>query len=517
MSKERISLAALIVGLVAIAIVTPGPGSATRAPAGARPTPSAGPARPNIVYITTDDQPLATVTPEAMPNLHEGLIERGTYFSDYVVTTPLCCPSRATTMTGQYGHNNGVLRNVYGDLRQKRNVLSVWLQRAGYNTAHIGKFLNEYKRGRGGQQAVAPGWDLWFTQLERRRYYEWKASKNGRLRRFGSEDDDQATSVSTEFAARWTARLVRRRAPFYLQLDYFAPHAAAGRDDRCAGAPVPEPQDEHRFDDYQAPRPPSFNEQDVSDKPPFIRDRPPLDDAAIEAIDQRYRCNLEALYGVDRGIGEVLRTVAAAGELDDTVFVFSSDNGYYFGEHRMPEGKVHAYEEVLHMPLVLRVPPRHRQGAVRVAETDAPVASIDLVPTLLDLAGAEPCRTRRHCRTMDGRSLMPLIDGEGRFPSSRPIRIEIGDCSFEGVRFQREVYFEHSRAGTEGCEPSSSAQDEDYDLDADPFQLSNLASDEAADSDSDRQAGLQRRMNRLETCSGIRGRDPLPEAGSYCK
>ena len=137
------------------------------------------PETPNILFISTDDQSPRSVIPEAMPNLFGRLMPRATNFTDYIVTTPLCCPSRATILTGQYGHNNGVLRNFYPDLKQQQNVLPAWLQRAGYNTAHVGKFLNSYEANAGGPAAVAPGWDLWFTTLEKRRYYNWKASKNG--------------------------------------------------------------------------------------------------------------------------------------------------------------------------------------------------------------------------------------------------------------------------------------------------------------------------------------------------
>lgn len=211
--------------------------------------------QPNIVVIVTDDQAKSTVIPEAMPNLFTRLMPRGTTFSDYVVTTPLCCPSRAAYMTGQYGHNNGILRNVYGDLIQKRNVLPAWLKYAGYNTAHVGKFLNGYEQGKLGPAAVAPGFDLWFTELEKRRYYNWKASKNGKIRHYGTDDNDHVTKVTSDFAVRWTKRLARKKDPFYMQVDYYAPHTSTGRDTRCASSPVPEPVDEHRFDAYPLPTP----------------------------------------------------------------------------------------------------------------------------------------------------------------------------------------------------------------------------------------------------------------------
>ncbi len=472
------------------------------------------PKRPNVVLIMTDDQALGTLRREVMPQVYEKLIGRGTTFSDYVVTTPLCCPSRATLLSGQYGHNNGVLRNFYPDLKSKRNVLPAWLQNAGYNTAHVGKFLNAFEQDKGGPAAVAPGWDRWFTELEPRRYYRWKASLNGRVRHYGYANGDHATKVMTETATRWTAELAHKDDPFYMQLDYYAPHTAPGRDKRCAGSAVPEPQDEHRFDGYPLPRPPSFNEEDVSDKPAAVRSQAPLDDATIESIERRYRCALESLYGVDRGIGDVIRTVKDAGELNRTVFIFASDNGFFYGEHRIPKGKNQPYEENIHMPLTIVVPPAFRDTGEVVSRSGAPVANIDLAPTILNLAKADPCRAKNRCRTLDGRSLMPLIEGKGTFPDPRPIGLEIGDCTYRGARFQHRVYFEYANPTAEGCAADAI---EHYDLAQDPFQLHNLDSADTGSADGAAGRKLHRLTYKLRDCAGIRGRDPRPPSGHFCR
>jgi len=509
--RRRLALVALLCGALglAFALLAGGPaGAATQSP-----KEPAKPKQPNVVLIMTDDQPLSTLLPEAMPKLHKKLIGRGTSFSDYVVTTPLCCPSRASLLTGQYGHNNGVLRNFYPDLLQKRNVLPSWLKHAGYNTAHVGKFLNSFEQDAGGPAAVAPGWDLWFTELEKRRYYNWKASKNGRVRHYGTANSDHATKVMTDFATRWTARLARKEDPFYMQLDYYAPHTSTGRDTRCSSAAVPEPKDEHRFAGYPLPQPPNFNEEDVSDKPPYVRDRDQLDEAAIENIARRYRCTLEALYGVDRGIGKVYRTVKRAGELNRTVFIFASDNGYFYGEHRIPKGKPWPYEENIHMPLTILVPRAFRDGAARVPSSAAPTANIDLAPTILDLARAQPCRTKNICRTMDGRSLMPLIEGTGDFPDSRPIGLEIGECTYRGARYEGQIYFEYANPSSDGCLADAT---EHYDLDEDPFQLENLASGKPGSAEEAEQAQLNRLTAKLRDCAGVAGRDPRPPSGHFC-
>jgi len=449
-----------------------------------------------------------------MPHLYEKLIGGGTTFTDYVVTTPLCCPSRATLLTGQYGHNNGVLRNAYTDLKQKQNVLPSWLQRSGYTTAHIGKFLNGYEQDVAGPAAVAPGWDKWFTQLEKRRYYNWKASKNGRIVRFGSADGAHATTVFNRYSETWTKQLVRRDEPFYLQVDHFAPHASGGRDSRCRRAPVPEAVDEGRFGDAELPRPPSFDEADVSDKPASIQNRPRLTADDEEDLERRYRCVLESIHGVDRGIGRIYRAVADAGELKRTVFIFASDNGYFYGEHRIPKGKPMPYEENLRVPLTMVVPRAYRNGAERIATSSVPTANIDIAPTLLKLARAKPCRSKRICRTLDGRSLLSALNGSGEFPQERAIGIEIGDCTYRGARYDGRVYFQYANPSDQGCVADAR---EHYDLRNDPFQLENLVPAPPDSSDAQAEDKLKRLTERLQDCAGIRGRDPTPRSGHFCR
>jgi len=472
------------------------------------------PEQPNVVLVVTDDQASSTVLPESMPNLFTKLMPRGTTYSDYVVTTPLCCPSRASLLTGQYGHNNGVLRNVYGDLKQKQNVLPSWLQHAGYNTAHVGKFLNAYEQGVEGAAAVAPGWDLWFTELEKRRYYNWKASKNGKVRHYGTDNNDHVTRVTSDFATRWTKRLVRKKAPFFMQVDYYAPHSSTGRDTRCASGPVPEPIDEHRFDFQPLPLPPNYNEVDVSEKPGNIKQRAQLTPDDQIGVERRYRCALEAVYGVDRGIGRIFREVERKKELNDTVFIFTSDNGFFYGEHRIAKGKPDPYEENINVPLTVVVPPKYRNKVPILPTSDLPVANIDLAPTILDLAGADPCRTKRVCRTMDGRSLLPIMDGTGGFPNPRGIGLELYDCDYRGARFDGQVYIEYSAETQYGCGRTDT---EFYDVRQDSYQLDNLF---PAPGGSTAGAAIDRMKamtTTLGNCAGIDGRDPVPASGNYCQ
>ncbi len=468
---------------------------------------------PNIVMVMTDDQAPSTINPTVMPNLFSRVVPRATSFTDYISSSPLCCPARAGYMTGQYGHNNGVLRNFYPDLIGKQNVLPSWMRNAGYTTAHVGKFLNSYEQGRLGPAAVAPGWDYWFTQMEPRRYYRWRASKNGQIRRFGVRDGDHLTTVTNDFASRWASRLAKKRAPFYMQVDYYAPHTAGGRDTRCRSGSVPEAEDEGRFADAEVPRPPNFNQPDVSKMPDHIRSRPPLSSEDIENMTRRYRCALESAYGIDRGIGKILDAIEDRGELDQTVVIFTTDNGFFFGEHRIPKGKPHPYEENLHIPMYLRVPAKYRDRAPLLPETNAPAVNIDLAPTILELAKADPCRTRRHCRRMDGRSLMPVIDGSGDFPSSRAIEVRLGACDYRGVRMDRKIYLAFFKETGLGCEQVDA---EMYDLDADPHQVNNLLPAETAAA-SELRERMVAKMDRLGNCSGIKGRDERPDVGRFCE
>lgn len=500
--------AACLIGVVATALAV---GSAFGA--GAGPSKAKEPKRPNIVMIMTDDQAKSTMSPEVMPNLYSKLMANGTTFSDYTVTTPLCCPSRAAYLTGEYGHNNGVLRNFYPDLKDKKNILPTWLGRQGYKTAHVGKFLNSYEDGDLGPAAVGPGWDLWWTQLERRKYYDYKASKNGKVVHYGTDDEDQATTVTTKYAVNWTNRLVKKTDPFYMQVDYYAPHTAPGRDTRCSAAPTPEAQDEHLYDSAPLPHPPSFNQADVSEMPSFIRDKPLLTDDQIDRITQHYRCALEAIHGIDRGIGEIYDTIAAAGELNNTVFLFTSDNGYFYGEHRIDKGKPYPYAENITMPLTISVPPRYRHRAPLLTDSDAPVANIDLAPTLLELAHGKPCRGKGKCRVMDGRSLMPAIEDTGEFPSLRAIGLERYSCDFRGVRYGSSIYVSYSLEGTSGCQPD---QAEMYDLGADPFQLDDLLPTADGSPNDQLRLTLINKMRKLSDCAGIRGRDERPPSGHFC-
>jgi N-acetylglucosamine-6-sulfatase len=498
-------------------------------------TAAAGPKQPNIVVVVTDDQTLASLGAATMPSTLESIGAGGTRFTNAVVTTPLCCPSRATLLTGQYAHNHGTLANTpgYEDLRDKRNTLPVWLHRAGYVTAHVGKYLNGYKAAADRPSDVAPGWDQWHTVLDPGgqfvRYYGYQLAVNGELTRVGSKPRDYITRVINRRAAAMVRRYAPRRSPLYLQIDHRAPHTEEGENSGppCGGLIPPDPRDAAAFRDQALPRPASFDEEDVSDKPSFIRQLPRLAAATTAAIEERYRCGLASLLAVDRGVAKLVAALRRAHELDDTVLMFTSDNGFFYGEHRIPEQKTRPYEEALRVPLLIRVPDRYLGGDAAPPEISEPVANIDLAPTILDLAGAEPCRPRKSCRVMDGRSLLGLIRGNAAWPEDRAIAIEFdaGErarralvCRYEGVRVAGQVYIRHTAAAdplTGECRPID--ETEHYDLAADPFQLDNLFPADPGSSEAAIEDTLAARLERLRECEGIPGRDPVPARHEYCE
>ena len=549
LGASRRALAAAIGGAALMALaLAPGDETSTRATAAEGP--AANPAggdragagidaaarrsdpRPNIIVVTTDDQDVESLSRRTMPNVTRLLERPGTTFTDFVTSGPLCCPSRAVFLTGQYGHNNGVLwnnPNPYGDLRAKSNTLPVWLRRSGYRTAHVGRYLNLYGRAVPDPNEVAPGWQEWHTMLEPLRYFDYTMRVNGRAVHHGRRNGDYLTRVINKTAVKLVREHVPRRKPLFMAVDQFAPHANAAPGTPCRGSATPDPRDAGLFRSEPLPRPPSFNEPDVSDKPSFIRSQPGLGPAANAEITREHRCRLASLRAVDRGVGAIHRALRREGELDNTVIVFTSDNGWFAGQHRIPAGKVVPYEEGLRVPAIVRLPralggSRRAPGAVR-----EPVANIDLAPTILQLAQAQPCRTAGDCRVLDGRSLLPLLRGRpDGWPQSRGILLELEvpgrraaaftPCDYEGIRADGQVYLEHhsaTGASAGACRPME--ETELYDLRNDPFQLSNLSPATPGTVAGGREAALRARLARLRDCAGVAGRDAPPPGRSHCE
>ncbi len=486
--------------------------------------PVADRAAPNIVAIVTDDQSLAQFNRRTMPETFRLLVDEGVTFDDFVVSTPLCCPSRATFLTGQYAHNNGVASNSYARLREKRNILPAWLQRAGYRTAHLGKYLNNFQNELPRRDAVPFGWDEWFTQLEPQRYYDYELAVNGGVRRYGTEPDDYLTRVLNRRAVELIEESANADEPLYLQLDHFAPHFDVGRAERnCQGGAPPDPDDRGLLAEVPDLAASRTHLAATRDRPWFLRDQPPLRAAERKRMRARYKCATASLRSVDRGVAQIVRTLERTGQLDRTALIFTSDNGAFYGEHRLRATKEFPYEEAVRVPLVVRLPDALRK--VRGARVGAASANIDLAPTILELAGARPCIAPNRCREPDGRSLLPLASGErDDWPRERAILLHLDQpasssrpyprpCAYEAVRAGGRVLVRYRSAAPANGSCRARPALEQYDLERDPQQLRNLADPRHADARARRDRNkLRRALKRLRICRGSAADGAAPSA-----
>jgi arylsulfatase A-like enzyme len=456
------------------------PGAAAGLSADARSSAAPAAPLPNVLVVMTDDQTVESL--RVMTNVKRLLRDRGASFSNSFVTYALCCPSRATFLTGQYAHNHGVLGNTppnggYAKL-DHANTLPVWLQDAGYYTAHLGKYLNGY--GRTDPTEIPPGYDEWRGSVDPStyRFYDYTLNENGRLTTYGR--------YQTDLYARKAVRIIQRRAPraqpFFLWVAFLAPHSGGPREpDDPSGQPTPVPAPRHRDDFASAPlpRPPGFNEADVSDKPVGIRNRPRLTPRKIRKVREMYQQRLESLLAVDEAVARLVAALRRTHELDDTLIVFTSDNGFFHGEHRVPAGKVLAYEPSIRVPLIVRGP-----GIPAGLRLRQRVANIDLAPTIVDAAGATAGRV------MDGRSLLPLI-ANPRLTLGRDLLVERGPGrgTFTAVRTANYLYAEYGNG-----------EQELYDLVRDRYQLASRHADPAY---AARRDDLAERLDHLRGCSGL--------------
>jgi arylsulfatase A-like enzyme len=476
--------------------------------------------KPNIIVLESDDQSVSQFQRSIMPNTFREIVDSGTTLSQMVATPPLCCPSRAATITGDYPHNNGVVdngRRAYPKLVDKENVLPLWLQKAGYRTGLVGKFIDGYARV--GGHAPAPGWDHWFMFGKPRSYWGPTILDGHRFKKYGSHR--YLTNVLNKDANRFVRTHVGKKNPFFLWYAPWAPHKAeADGADRnapvCAkdGKPLPLPSEYKRFKHTPVPdlSTPSFNESDVSDKPAPFNELASLSSKKIRAVKDRWRCGAAALATFDRGVGEIVRTLRKAGELDNTMFVYTSDNGVSFGEHRIPHGKIRPTNEADRVPTVIR--PAASQIRPQKATSDEPVGMVDVAPTLLDAAGARPCNAGG-CRTIDGTSMWPLLlNPEARsWDSGRGLLLELdhNNCSYTAIRTTAFTYVRYRDPVRRAKPPLTcpgGGGSEFYDRAKDPYELHNLAAAHGLRSlvsDAFTGTEIARRLHRLETCSGHPG------------
>jgi len=563
-------LAASVLALACAFAVAAGPSSASAAPAKASSRhhraavlPS-GP-RPNFVLIQTDDQTLdqlyTTYTPPggaevaAMPNTLADIADKGITLTRYYVSYPLCCPSRVSLLTGRYAHNHNDRGNVPPEggytgfsIRQgDTHNIAVWLQDAGYRTIHVGKFLNGYgdepfDNGR----TVPPGWSAWHTVLNAdtdHYFYGYTLNDNGSIdgpfgdsgswetREYGQKDDfgcpfAPLNGLPCYYETDTFTRLADEEMlatppgqPFYLQLDYTAPHG----DFRKPAGPEPAPREYESFSGAPFPHNTSqgLNEGNVNDKPRFIREAGYLAPEELHTYRVYYQKVLESLRAVDDGVQQIVNTLGAMHRLRNTYIIFTSDNGFFFGEHRLTGGKFLAYEPSTHLPLLIRGP-----GIKPGSESGELAANIDIAPTVLELGRAQADKS------IDGRSLVPYllepelrsrrpilfesfvetndVEENGGGPAAAPAKVAAGSAgggaavnsrksgasasivappkNYYGIRLGPYKYIEWP-----------DGEKELYDLERDPYELRNVI---RSGNYRPIRGFLHRELERLETCVG---------------
>jgi N-acetylglucosamine-6-sulfatase len=433
--------------------------------------------KPNIVLILADDMRYDDL--EHMPKTQNLIVKEGLKYENAFATTPLCCPSRASILRGQYTHNHETWLNVRGfptfkRLGHERSTIATWLSKEGYETALLGKYLNAYDWD--DRQHVPPGWEEWRGMLTEGAYYDYTLSENGKPIRYGSAEADYFTDVLAGEAREIIRSSAGQDKPLFMYLAPNAPH----------GPGPPAPRHEGLFAEVGAPRPPSFDEADVSDKPGWIRMFPRLSADQKAYIDRVYRGHLRLLPSLDDLVADVVEELRSAGELENTYLFFSSDNGLLMGEHRILEGKGPPYEESIRVPLAVRGP-----GIPAGRSTDQIALNIDLAPTVADLGGAATPPF------VDGRSLKPTFAQDA--PSWRTAFLAESEyLTGQGGTPQHDTI--RTAGGEKYVEYPSGAkvEQEYYQLTEDPYELENAY----RSADPNRIEELRARLEALKSCSG---------------
>jgi arylsulfatase A-like enzyme len=478
-----------------------------------RPLPAPG--APNIVVVLADD--LDAVSPywDAMPRTEELIADRGLTFTKAAAPTPICCPARATILTGKLGHNTGVLTNggehggweAFAARGNEEQSIAVALESAGYRTAMVGKYMNGIEED---PTHIPPGWTEWYVGVDNLLYagYQYKLNENGRIISYGTSPQDYATDVLARKGKDFIQRAddINDDRPFFLMMTPTAPHLPLPPAPRHAN---------HAFRDDLAPRTPNFAEPDLSDKPAWLRGSAQARSASMGWVDTDYRNRMGSLMALDDMVVGLVDELRDTGELDNTVIVFASDNGYNNGSHRLIH-KMAPYEESLFVPMVVAGP------GIPHGTTDAVITHADLAPTFAEMGGATMPGV------VDGRSLAPLL-ATGSEPDGWRTEVleqyETGGAGNGiGAELTPEMYYYFFVQLTAQEIPSYTAlrnqrwkiirwdadtngtptdEWELYDLEADPYELNNLlATPEGRAANATLFDELSQRMIELSDCTG---------------
>jgi arylsulfatase A-like enzyme len=431
------------------------------------PTPDAGSTRPNIVFVLTDDLSMDLLP--YMPHV-QAMEQQGLTFSNYFVSDSLCCPSRSSIFTGNFPHDTGVFSNTgadggfqkFHDRGEEQHTFAVALQAAGYRTAMMGKYLNNYMQlppSTGIPDTyVPPGWSEWDVAGWGYNEFNYNLNENGTLHWYGQQPSDYLTNVLADKATSFINSSADEGTPFFLETATFAPHFPYR----------PAPEDAGRFGDLRAPEPPNFDRLPTN-PPRWLADHGPLNGAEIREINRVFRHRAESVQAVDRLIGQIEATLAADGVADNTYLVFSSDNGLHDGEYRLMPGKLTAYDTDIHVPLVVVGP-----GVPPGATTSAMAENIDLADTFAQVAGTD--------LPGDGHSLLPLFSGitPPNWPTAALIEHHGPDLRGSDPDFQQPASgnprtYEAMRTSQFLYVEYADGEREFYDLRTDPFELDNQA------------------------------------------
>ncbi|CAG5115312.1 unnamed protein product [Candidula unifasciata] len=355
----------------------------------------------NIVFILTDDQDVALFGQYPMPKAKQLIADQGMTFMNMFVTSPLCCPSRSSILTGQYLHNHLVTNNsvtgncssVTWQKTSELNTFPTYLQANGYSTFFAGKYLNEYGfHQNGGVRHIPPGWDVWNGLVGNSVYYNYSLSANGVEEKHGQNySQDYLTDVIHRKAVNYLQKQVNATRPFFMMLSTPACHAPF----------TPAPQYEKNFTNQQAPRTKHFNIHGKDKHWLVDQAVTPMPQDTINMIDDDFRNRWRTLLSVDDMVDDVVNTLKATGQLDNTYIFYSSDNGYHLGQFSLPFDKRQLYDFDIRVPLYVRGP-----GIKPNSTNEESVMSIDLAPTFLDLAGLHAPAS------FDGLSLTPIFTNQ---------------------------------------------------------------------------------------------------------
>ena len=464
--------------------------------------------RPNVVVIMTDDQDFRSMP--VMPKTRRLIGAAGVTFDRNFVNYPLCCPSRATFLTGQYAHNHGVLWNNFPDggykLLDGSETLPVWMGRAGYRTIHIGKYLNEY--GEDDPTEVPKGWDDWYGGVDPTTYdyYGMTINHNGSLKTYARSRRNYSTDVYTRLAEQAIGRAAKGDKPFFMNLAPNAPHTVATQSGATKeGSPaLPPPRYADVFADEPMPIYPNFNEADISDKPTTLADYfpTPMNADQIAQLQDHWRGRMGALLGVDDMVKDVVGDLRRAGEYRNTVIIFTSDNGWILGEHRLrdpvtEDGKAAGvkyvpYEGSSRVPLMIEGPGFPTDRKVEGVTTNA-----DLARTILDIGNAKSKAKLQ----LDGMSLLKAAQDPKRQLADRGVFIETatnprGVPPYIAIRTKRYRY-DLQFDGQEGL----------YDLKTDPWEMDSVHDDPRY---AEIKSILRAAAEGMADCKGAECRRPVP-------